>query len=391
LLQALAPDKTEDQIRGLLRLPGDRGDIAQSNLQDAVQSLTTRREGKADRKARWSVIQGRDTVSLGKLPVSLQAALMVLARKQTAVRPAAEYRVDKQFGNVLVDHRLVSNAPYAAWTIQQLNNTESVLKRLCIRVTGEYQQQRITPIFDLYNFLIVLFCNSVFPTVYVPVTYHYQIQSCISWAPWFKKKPKYVSMPKWISTTVVDDPRAKIFYHVTKDDPSQRVFVDLKVHSGKETNRDTGLANITLATITTASLRYRYLSWGQTSVPSSNLLNFDGAYYSTDKKALVVVEGVFDTFRFDVYARHLGVRAVGLNGRRISDDQITKLDELMRSGYRRLFVMLDADAIPQMVQIVGSLAHLNARVMPIEPPYGDPGEMPSDVIVDFCNRMTKGL
>ena len=138
-----------------------------------------------------------------------------------------------------------------------------------------------------------------------------------------------------------------------------------------------------------ARIKYKTLSTHAVSPPTALgpptdvLLDLPRLFEGGD--VLVVAEGPFDAMRLALCARGLGIRATCLFGKAVSTKQLGLLAQL-RDRYRRMFVVLDPDAVMDLVQVAPVLLAVGAEVWPLSGD-DDPGEMPAELILEHLNLM----
>jgi hypothetical protein len=106
------------------------------------------------------------------------------------------------------------------------------------------------------------------------------------------------------------------------------------------------------------------------------------------KDALIVCEGPFDAMRMDWCGRNLNIHATCLFGKTVSDRQENTLGELLRF-YRKIFVVLDPDAVLDNLSLSDRLMGLGARIVRIDPKYDDPAEMSAKAVEEFVKRIMR--
>jgi hypothetical protein len=104
--------------------------------------------------------------------------------------------------------------------------------------------------------------------------------------------------------------------------------------------------------------------------------------------ALVIVEGPIDTLKIDFYGQALGVRCVGMLGTARTQGQINRLMEL-RERFDDLFILLDADAGAQALELQSSLTILSPRVAFLPPGVEDPGVLRASQVRGLLRGMLR--
>lgn len=100
--------------------------------------------------------------------------------------------------------------------------------------------------------------------------------------------------------------------------------------------------------------------------------------YNYDKieEKIIITEGVFDAIRVYPYG-------VALFGKHMSKQQQALI---LRKRPKKVYVMLDSDAVQDAQKISSMLASMGLNVYCVELPYGDPGSLPKDQIAFYLKK-----
>lgn len=130
-----------------------------------------------------------------------------------------------------------------------------------------------------------------------------------------------------------------------------------------------------------AQPRYKALDKEQQVLsPKDTLLGLPLLWGIDNPKVLVVTEGPFDALRFTMFGKSFGVYGTCLFGLDLSDGQMVELSRL-RSRFN-IKILLDAEAGWRAFGLANS--GLGLDIIPADPAYKDPADMPSNAVVDLC-------
>lgn len=126
-----------------------------------------------------------------------------------------------------------------------------------------------------------------------------------------------------------------------------------------------------------AELRYR------ANDPQVKQMLFNADAMRKGYETLYVVEGPLDALKVDFYGREMDVRAVALGGTSCTDAQVNQLCEGSKT-FKRVRIMLDADAGKQALALWSQLRVLGAELWTLPRGVKDPGQLSAREVRALC-------